>query len=293
MAAISKKDRKRYFRGLIHRLMIKSRETELSMRASSLSYDLLMAAIPLSIVFLQVGTIFLADPMSAFYDAIRLMPETISAFVSNILRILVNSVSGASIGFGIFTALWLGSNGINKLILGICAGLGFSTRRNVIFRRITSFFFTFLFIVSIILLLVLVVFSRGILHLLAEAVTKLNWHWLSSIIAFFSSFAIKLIPATFLFLTLLVFYRSAPLLGHGSLGWRPCVLASILATLGIFLLTGIYGYILDNISKMSIYFGSFAGILGLFVWLKYVSVMILLGAEIIAVGKEIRSEIKK
>lgn len=281
----------RKFEGLARRLLIKSRNSDLATRASSLSYDLLMASIPLAIVFLQIGTIFLANPMGAFYDAIRLLPETIAVFIGNILNALADNVSGASISFGIITSLWLGSNGINKLILGICAGLGFSNRRNSLFRRITSFFFTILFIVSIILLLVLFVFSRGILNLMAQAVTRLGWHWLNSVIAILSSFAIKLIPLAFLSFTLFVFYRSAPLLGHGSLGWKSCLLGSLSATAGIYLLTSIYGYILDNLSKMSIYFGSFAGILGFFFWLKYVSVMILLGAEIIAIVKENRAGI--
>lgn len=76
----------------LQKLWERMHTTDLILRASSLAFDLLMAAIPLALVFLQVATLFVADPMGAFYDLIQLLPETIGNIVSNILYALNNNV---------------------------------------------------------------------------------------------------------------------------------------------------------------------------------------------------------
>lgn len=266
------------------------RRSGLSVRASSLAYSLLMASIPLLLIFLQLASIFLNNPQLALDGVWAILPTQVAHIFQEVIRVLAESTSTTSLGLGIFSALWLGSNGINKLILSVNRSLGFDLRSNGPVRRILAIIYTVLFIFSLIILLLFLVYARnigGILESLAK--TFMVEEALTPFIRVFESLLARLLPPAG-FILILLFYKTAPLASTGTIQWREAALGGIFTGLAILIVTVVYAFIMDNISSLPIYYGSLAGILGLMVWLLYISFILVGGAEVIASYRKIRKE---
>ena len=273
-------------RGKIKRVLIglimNLHNQDLLYRASSLSYDLLMASIPLLLLFIVVGSLFFAQPTASLYSLFRLLPQAVADILSDVLNVLMKNVNAGTVGFGLVTAVWLGSNGFNKLILDVNTSLGFHIRGKSVMRRVFAIIYTVLFLTAIVLLLVLVVFSRSLILVAERAIHEFGIRELEALVGLLNSFLAHYLPLFFFLFTLVLFYRTAPIVSNGHVTWREAAFGGIIAGVGIFLLTIIYGYVLDNVSRLSLYFGSLTGFLGLFFWLKYTCLILIIGAEIIA-----------
>ena len=269
---------KRVFIGLLLNL----HNQDLLYRASSLSYDLLMASIPLLLLFIVVGSLFFAQPTASLYAIVRLLPQVVADILSDVLNVLSQNVNAGTVGFGLVSAVWLGSNGFNKLILDVNTSLGFRLRGKSIVRRTFAIIYTVLFLTAIVLLLVLVVFSRSLILVAERAIHDFGIRELEALVRLLNSFLGRYLPLFFFLFTLVLFYRTAPLVSQGHISWREAAFGGIIAGIGIFLLTVIYGYVLDHVSRLSLYFGSLAGFLGMFFWLKYTCLILIIGAEVIA-----------
>lgn len=265
------------------------RRSGLSVRASSLAYSLLMASIPLLLIFLQLASIFLNNPQLALNGIWNILPTQVAHIFQEVIRVLAESTSTTSLGLGIFSALWLGSNGINKLILSVNRSLGFDLRSNGPVRRILAIIYTVLFIFSLIILLLFLVYARnigGILESLAK--TFMVEEALAPFIRIFESLLARLLPPAGFILILILFYKTAPLASKGTIQWREAALGGIFTGLAILIVTVVYAFIMDNISSLPIYYGSLAGILGLMVWLLYISFILVGGADVIASYRKTR-----
>lgn len=265
------------------------RRSGLSVRASSLAYSLLMASIPLLLIFLQLASIFLNNPQLALDGVWAILPTQVAHIFQEVIRVLAESTSTTSLGLGIFSALWLGSNGINKLILSVNRSLGFDLRSNGPVRRILAIIYTVLFIFSLIILLLFLVYARnigGILESLAK--TFMVEEALAPFIRIFESLLARLLPPAGFILILILFYKTAPLASKGTIQWREAALGGIFTGLAILIVTVVYAFIMDNISSLPIYYGSLAGILGLMVWLLYISFILVGGADVIASYRKTR-----
>lgn len=267
-------------------LITQTRSSRLWNRASALAYDLLMAAIPLVLAFIQIGSLFLADPMGAFYRAISLLPDQAQTLIHSTVSVLASGTSAGTIGFGIITAIWLGSNGIDKFIVSVNEILGFQLRGGYIYRRIVAIIYTVFFVISWILILIFFVFYGFITNFLEHmALESRLFDFLEPVLAFFNSVISRFLPFALFILVLILFYKTATHASLRSISWKEAALGGVFVGIGIFLLTVIYTFIMNHISRLSLYFGSLAGILGLFVWIKYTCMILLFGAQIIAAAR--------
>lgn len=264
-------------------LVDRFRRGEILSRASSLSYDVLMAAIPLLLLFLLLSSFFFAQPTGPLSQILALLPEGIATVIQNVVLVLNNNLNAGTIGVGLISALWLGSNGINKLITDVNRSFGLRLRGNSLLRRAFAIAYTVLFAVTILLTLLAFVFSQGLIQLVERVIDSFDIRQLTFLLNLLDSFILRLLPLILLVVVLVLFYKSVPLVSHGHITWRQAFAGGLAAGIGILFLTVVYGYILDNVSKLSLYFGSLAGILGLFVYLKYTSLIILVAAEVIAI----------
>lgn len=265
------------------------RRSRISVRASSLAYSLLMAFIPLLLIFLQLASLFLNNPQVALDGVWRILPDQVAQIFQEVIRVLAESTSTTSLGLGIFSALWLGSNGINKLILSVNRSLGFDLRSNGPVRRVLAIIYTVLFIFSLIVLLLFLVYARnigGILESLAK--TLMVEEALTPFIRVFESLLARLLPPAGFIIILILFYKTAPLASKGAISWQEAALGGVFTGVAILLVTIGYAFIMDNISSLPIYYGSLAGILGLMVWLLYISFILVGGAEVITSYRKIR-----
>lgn len=260
-------------------------------RASYLAFSLLLAIIPLLLVFIQLGSLLFASPEMTLYQLIERLPDTVQPFVNGIIDVLSNSVSSATISIGVITALWLGSNGINEVLKGMNQSLGYHITVHPLILRGFSVLYTLVFIILIIGGLFLVVFHDVILHFIAEF---LHIEWLMDyVLSATGALLTKWLPLLIFFLVMLIFYKTVPLLTDQRLRWREAAIGALFSTLLIVLTTLVYAFITNNLNKWSLYFGSLAGILSLLLWIQYICLILVGGAELIAAYHECKKNHKK
>lgn len=273
--------RKAFFDELLRRL----RSGNISGRSADLAYHLLLAAIPMLLVFLQIASLVLVDPEAILTKLSEQLPDAATELVGKILRILSSSVSTSSIGIGIFVSLWTGSRGVDALLKHINVSLQLTQPRNPLLRRAISTLYTAVLLLLFILLLLLFVFSDGVINIMKDVVWLIPFF--ETILDWSSSLATRLLPLLVLAFVLILLYKAAPASANGGVTWREASVGGFFASVGIILTTGIYAFIMNNVSRMSLYLGSLTGILALLVWLLYVCAVLVMGAEVVAVFREI------
>lgn len=267
------------------------RESKLSLRASSLAYSLLMASIPLLLLFLQLTSLFLNTTKLPLDGVWAILPDQVAQIIRGVIRILAESTSTTTVGLGVVSAIWLGSNGIDKLILSVNRSLDFKLRSNIIFRRFLAIIYTVLFVFSLIILLLFMVYARNIGGLLEKVAETFQIEKpLSPVIKLFESLLSRLLPPAGFILILILFYKTAPLASTDSISWKEAGLGGLFTGVAILLVTIVYAFIMDNISSMPIYYGSLAGILGLMVWLLYISFVLVGGAAVITSYRKVKKK---
>lgn len=277
---------KRYIRLLLSGL----KNANLSQRASSLGYDMLMAAIPLLLVFFQMASNFLASPESIIYKYLDLMPEQVASIIRNIINYLYMESSSTSLGLGLLTAIWLGSNGVKTLMVSVNESLDMNFVGNFIITRIIAIIYTILFMFCLIFMLLFTVYSGNLNNLLIklENILPLK-EFLDPLLTFFRSIFSKFLPGIFFLLVLVLFYKTSSIVSKGNITFKEAFVGGFFASFAIFFITVIYAFIMDNISKLSLYFGSLAGILGLFIWTRFVCYALLGGAQAMSAYRDLKA----
>lgn len=262
----------------------------ISQRAASLGYNMLMAAIPLLMVFFQLASNFLANPESVFYKYLDLMPVRVATIIENIINYLYMESSSTSLGLGLVTAIWLGSNGIKALMVSVNESMEMDFVGNFIVTRLIAIVYTILFMFSLIFMLLFTVYSGNlgaILYKLEEVLPLKNL--VDPILAVFESILPKMLPVLFFLVVLVLFYKTSSVVAKGNIRFKEALIGGLFAGISIFLITVAYAFVMDNISKLSIYFGSLAGILGLFIWTRFVCIALLGGAHAMAAYRDLAS----
>lgn len=262
-------------------------------RSSELAYSFLMASIPLMLVFIQVASLILSYPENILFTLASTLPESVTNILDNIIYTLASNVSSTSIGLGVIVSIWLGSNGINTLIKHFNRSLNFTNKTNTVLQRLIAMIYTVVFLIVIISSLLFVVFYNTFLNLILSFLPAKNllgpfWESLGT-----SSRHI-LVPLIFLSVFIL-FYKSAPHATGNSITWKEACIGGFFASFGVSATTFIYTFIIDNISRLSLYFGSLTGILALLTWLLFICLILVSGAEILSAfhAVYVNEEIKK
>lgn len=275
-------------KSFFNEVIIHLKTADLRSRASYIAYSLLMASIPIILVFIQLISVFLANPEYALSGIIESLPGDAGTIVTRVIEILASSTSGFTISISVISALWLGSNGFNSLINSTNLSYGFETKRNSIVQRLFAVIYTAIFIVALILLLLFYVFYNQIHNLIG------NIFFLQELLGKFWTMAgnvmIRFLPILLMTLVLIAFYKSTTLFATGNITWKEAAMGGIFAALSIVLATSIYSWFMDNISSWSIYYGSLASFLALLAWLRFVCQILLAGAEIIAAYRASRGK---
>lgn len=290
---MTEKNKKKLFNKLrrFNRLFLsRIKKSNMSQMAASLGYDMLMAAIPLLLVFFQLASNFLANPESIFYKYLELLPLQVATIVENIINYLYMESSSTSLGLGLITALWLGSNGIKTLMVSVNESMDMDFVGNFIIARLIAIVYTILFMFSLIFMLLFTVYSGNLgalLNRLKEVLPLKNL--VDPLLAVFESVLPKMLPGLIFLVILILFYKTSSVLTRGNIRFSEALVGGLFAGISIFIITVGYAFVMDNISKLSIYFGSLAGILGLFIWTRFVCIALLCGAHAMAAYRDLTS----
>ncbi len=252
----------------------------LFMIASGIAFNILLYLIPLFLVTLYIVNLFL-EPTN-FQDTLaglvrELLPPTKSTetILAEVLK-EVNSIIGLSsvfgyIGFGVL--LWISSTLISSLRTGLNAIFEIPSPRVYFFYRFKDI------ILTIILTVLILLYSYAVpLILFTTELLEKNINSLSVYIDLeISGFLIVLIPLATTFLLFYFILRSVP---NQKLPRKMRLLATGISVISIELGRYIFGWYISSISNYSRFYGTYAIIVSIALWIYYSSLILLLSAEL-------------
>lgn len=237
--------------------------------AAQSAYFFMLCMIPIILLLLtmvQYTPVTKADVMTA---VIQVFPSSVENLITSIVNQVYNQSTGV-IPVTIVVALWSAGKGVLAMASGLNCIYRCRETRNYIVLRIRATFYTVLFIVVIILLLVLSVFGNTLNLFIAEHIPLLR-KVADQLIA-----ARVFITPTVLVIFSLMLYRYLP---NRRGRFRDQLPGAMFAAVGWMVISWVFSIYLDVFKGFSNMYGSLTTIVLIMLWMYFCMYCILLGGE--------------
>ena len=237
--------------------------------AAQSAYFFMLCMIPIILLLLtmvQYTPVTKADVMTA---VIQVFPSSVENLITSIVNQVYNQSTGV-IPVTIVVALWSARKGVLAMASGLNCIYRCRETRNYIVLRIRATFYTVLFIVVIILLLVLSVFGNTLNLFIAEHIPFLR-RVADQLIA-----ARVFITPTVLVIFSLMLYRYLP---NRRGRFRDQLPGAMFAAVGWMVISWVFSIYLDVFKGFSNMYGSLTTIVLIMLWMYFCMYCILLGGE--------------
>lgn len=225
--------------------------------AANAGYFIVMAVFPMLVLILGVLRYTNMDAADLLELIVVYIPRTL---VDDVEKLIVQTYaySGAAVvSVSAVGALWSASRGLFGILKGLNAIYGVEERRGWLYTRSISVFYTFAFVVVLVLSLVLSVFGEQLLAMLP--VGGGFWKFLSGIVDL--RFALMLLVQTALFTAMFMFLPNK----HNT--FRSSLPGAVLASLGWIAFSEVFSIYVDNWNAYSNIYGSMYAIALAMLWL--------------------------
>ena len=141
----------------------------IGLHAANTSYFLILAVFPTLVLLLGLlhYTRLSAADLVAFLEGV--LPPALLPEAEVLIHQMQKNTSSTVVGLSAVGALWSASRGIYGLLTGLNAIYGVSENRGYFYTRAISLFYTFAFLLVLLLTLVLHVFGTGLLEFLRQS----------------------------------------------------------------------------------------------------------------------------
>lgn len=237
--------------------------------AAQSAYFFMLCMIPIILLLLtmvQYTPVTKADVMTA---VIQVFPSSVENLITSIVNQVYNQSTGV-IPVTIVVALWSAGKGVLAMASGLNCIYRCRETRNYIVLRIRATFYTVLFIVVIILLLVLSVFGNTLNLFIAEHIPFLR-RVADQLIA-----ARVFITPTVLVIFSLMLYRYLP---NRRGRFRDQLPGAMFVAVGWMVISWVFSIYLDVFKGFSNMYGSLTTIVLIMLWMYFCMYCILLGGE--------------
>lgn len=274
---MSKNDRFRF----VFRAATLLRSVDIGAHASSTCYFLVLAAFPALILILSLlryvplGVEDLTDLIEGY------IPGALVPYIERIVGSVYENTNGATLSVSALVALWSASKGIHGLLRGLNAIYGAAEDRGYIYTRAISVFYTFLFLIVLLLTLVIHVFGTTILNLLPRPEAPAT-RFLSGIVDL--RFFLLLILQTALFTAL---YMALPNRRNSLWGSLP---GAVLASLGWLIFSDLFSTYVEHFPKYALIYGSVYAVALSMLWLYCCISIVFYGGLLNRLLAEMRAE---
>ena len=233
---------------------------KIGIHAAGAGYFIVLSVFPLLVLVLallrytglQVET--LTDLLEGFLPS-ALMPSAKRLVIST-----YRNTSGAVISLSVLTGLWSASRGVFGLLTGLNAIYKVQESRGYIYTRLISVFYTFLFLLVLLVTLVLNVFGGSLLHRLPmQNLGLLQFLW--DIVDW--RFVLMLLLQTGLFTAM---FMALP---NQKNTFRQSVPGALLASVGWLVFSDLYSAYVRNFSGYANVYGSVYGVALSMLWLYF------------------------
>lgn len=239
--------------------------------ANELTYKILISFFPLLIFLMTILGFLNIDSSSLIYQFSEYFPEQVMdiilVFIDEVIDTKNIKLLSTSLIFAIFSA----SNGFRAIIRGINRAYSIKDTRNFFHLELISISLVFVFAISVIIAVTLIVFGDIIINFLV------NIQYFSNI--FVNSLNISTYVVTFVTLicTTMVVYKLSL---YEKVPIKNLFPGSIITVIFWILSSKVFNIYITNFSKFSRVYGSIASIIVFLFWLNMIIVVLLLGCEV-------------
>lgn len=235
-------------------------QQKIGIHAAGAGYFIVLSVFPLLVLLLallrytglQVDT--LTDLISAY------LPDALIPSAKRLILSTYRNTSGAVVSLSAITGLWSASRGIYGLLTGLNAIYGVSENRGYLYTRSISVFYTFLFLLMLLVTLVLNVFGTTLLQAIHfENLSLLQFLW--DIVDF--RFLLMLLLQTGLFSAM---FMALP---NRRNTFRDSLPGALLASLGWLVFSDLYSIYVENFSGYANVYGSVYAVALSMLWLYF------------------------
>ena len=245
------------------------REDNISAYAASCAFFFFLSLVPMIIVLL---TILPFTPIKEA-DLIAILKTQMPTTLGNLLISLIAEAYNRSFGVlsvAIVVTIWSAGKGVNALIDGLNAIEHVKDKRNSLLMRMFASLYTLIFLASIIVFLLLIVYGKLAKNFLIGNFPKLSFVF-NKLIYFRSGITIILMTVVFM-----VLYAVLP---YGKIKIRIQFLGAFLAAFLWMAFSYVFSWYVENFGAFSMY-GSLTTIMILCFWLYFCMFFVFIGANI-------------
>jgi len=260
---------------IIKQIISKCNRDNINDLADQITYKILLAFFPFIIFLMSLIGFFNLDQNILLNELAGHVPSQIisivNLFISEVIKKKNISLMSSSLLISILSA----SSGFEALIKNINKIYSHQELEGFVLIKLTSFICEFLFAISLVLCIILIVFGNKILSLIT-----FNINLLSNISAIIFKYSLSIIILTMLALLIykISLYHSRNKFKHKKShfmlpGALFCSVIWIILSLG-------FNFYIENFAKLSAVYGSVAGIFILMMWLNLIIKVLIIGIEL-------------
>jgi membrane protein len=238
-------------------------------RAAELAFYLILSLFPLLICLLSLLTFLPGSRELAMQYLSRLLPEEALSLIRKWVSELFESRSGAVLSFGLLFSLWSASTGVAALMDVLNTAYDVQEGRSFLKTRLTALLLTFALTVLLFAGIALVIYGRTLAEWLFD-------YWdipFSGIWEVFTYISGVLL----LFASLVLTYNLAPNVDRATNRVWP---GSFFSVAGILIFSWFFSLYLRFGPSYNATYGSLGAVVVLMLWLYFVGVVMIIGAEI-------------
>ena len=250
---------------------------EIPTHASHACYFIVLATFPalLLVVGLLRYTSLEASDLMALLEGS--LPDALEPYIWRIISGTFESTSKAVISLSAVLALWSAGKGMHGLLNGLNSVYGVLEKRSWLQIRLTSIFYTVLFILVLLLTAVLHVFGDTIGHWLRASTDPRLYRWIDWLDwGFFAVVAAQ----TMLFSAMFMF------LPNQRNGFRESLPGALFGSLGWMTFSGLFSVYVDNFNRYTNIYGSIYAVALAMLWLYMCVSIVFYGAVLNRLLKE-------
>jgi len=239
--------------------------------AAELTYKILLSFFPFMIFLMSVIGYMHLDENFFIYQLFALFPSEIADMLNNFISEVVVGGSASVLSISLLVSIWSASSGFRGAMKGIRKSFGHTENAGFVKTHVISVLFVFLFAVTLVAMLVLMIFSSAILRFLSSrSLLSPEAASLYGVLGTVVSMAIML------FCVMLIYKFSIP----GKTALRQVMPGALFSVASWLIISKLFNIYVDHFAGYSRLYGSIAGIFILIIWLNIISLTLLIGSEI-------------
>lgn len=235
------------------------------------SFFIILSIFPFFLLFLNIIGMTSITSHSIINLLNTYAPDTIKPLLIQIIEELYTHVSGTAISIAAIVAIWSASKGVLSVMFGLYEISKIHQNRNYFISRFISMMYTILFVFSIIITMVLLVFGNSI------------FNFLISLLPFLKEISVLTLILRYLvsFLILSIFFIIIYKIANFKLTTiRKTLPGAMFSSLGWLVFSYVFSIYIDNFSNMSYMYGSLTAFIILMLWIYFCIYILFIGAEI-------------